>query len=287
MRRNLGMVLLVVMVVSAVHASSLGAEEGALQRFSPFRFFRTRPGAKAESTHARVQPAEEALSQRGIHPVVPEDSIIPRKSLRQSGPVFPRWDDRAMLEDDPGGRPAWVTEHRASRLDSQTDSDAPPPSGPVRNGGWLGYRSPEGRPPTLEELRAHLESRGVDPARLDAMAERAPGAWVEGGKFGQTGRYGAPAELAQIRAELESRGVDAGAIEARIAERTEVRENHGPLGRQGDSVVVPHQAEVRSRLERGGLPPAAINARFGTSADSAREGAAHRFPRGVAPPLRR
>lgn len=263
MTRHWQICLLVFVGLTAATTPATWGEESILQRMHPYRFFRTRPGPQAESTQARVQPGDQPLSQRGVHPIVNDQSLLPQRPLRQNGPNLPVRGEGSIPSGYPSGRPTWTHQHAIA--------DNPPSTQHVRHGGWLGQRSPDGRPPTLDELRAHLESRGVDPARLDNMALRAGDAGQEAGKFGQTGRYGSPADLQQLRTELELRGVDAAAIEARVAERSEVRERMGPANRQMDDVAAPAPSDARTRLERGGLPPAALESRFGPSSQSPRE----------------
>ncbi|MHB8864740.1 MAG: hypothetical protein ACYC6N_20225 [Pirellulaceae bacterium] len=131
------------------------------------------------------------------------------------------------------------------------------------NGGWLGDRSETGQPPTLEELRAHLISRGIDPDRLDERIARMREARAHGLKTGQAGESDDATSAEQVRTELPMRGADRATGETRLADAHEARFNNGRVGRQVQGNVGLERAQVQTRLVRQGVSPEALNERLG------------------------
>jgi hypothetical protein len=171
----------------------------------------------------------------------PDPAISPRNALRADAPGW-------TASDRVAGQEPGVEQRRWAR----------------GNGGWLGERANAGRPPTLEELRAHLISRGIDPVSIDQRIARIREARRRGLAAREGTRLETPSGPDPVPAELSDRGVDpTTAVEARLARMRDSRGDFGRVGRQVQGSGGWEQAQLQSRLVHQGLPPQTLNERLG------------------------
>jgi hypothetical protein len=158
------------------------------------------------------------------------------------------------------GPPAWTTPARVAGQDRGVEARR----WAQRNGGWLGERPDTGRPPTLDELRAHLISRGIDPVAIDQRIARIREARRRGLAVREAAGVDIPPDAKPDAVPRSDRGVEpTTVVEPRLARLRDSRGDFGRFGRQVPVNAGWEQAQLQSRLVRQGIPPQTLNARLG------------------------
>lgn len=171
------------------------------------------------------------------------------------------------------GPPAW-TPPQAARQDRAVERQRS-----AQRSGWLGERADSGRPPTLDELRAHLISRGIDPVAIDQRIARIREARRQGVAEREAARAARESDAEREALSKLDRNVDATAgAEARWARQRELRGDFGRFGRQVPVAAGREPAQVPSRLAPLGIPPHDLNVRLGRPSGASPDGSAPMGP---------
>jgi hypothetical protein len=245
--RRLGWIIVLAWGTVLVLGSSLCAQEdGLLERINPFRLSRNR-NVEPLATHSQLEKSPQALSQRGINPVATDSWLSPRNSLTYREQ---HRNGRETLPDSSAGP------QEIGQLGREVGEDH-------RQGGWFAQRTAEGNPPTIEEMRQHLLSRGVDPQIVERQMERLSVA--RGGVEGQSDLSARQRELARVRMEMEARGLDPRGTERSLetAARTRAFSQRFEQRRQANGA--PNYEQLRTRVSGNAEDPRTMNTRLGRS----------------------
>ena len=242
-----------------------GQDTGFLHRLNPFRRLRERQTERFSSPEAE-QGGPTELSRRGMHAPWNQNSL-PSSSAAPDRQEH-RWRWRRDLQT---GDETDLTSQEAG-LDQQHpwwaghSADPSPLPAATDQGGPFGERTPAGNPPTVDELRAHLLARGVNPAIVDRQAERLASQRGDSQARRAKRLPDQTPQLEKIRAEMRARGIEPRHIDRQLShtartrgarERFQHRIGDGRLSGWGAD-----QREPRARADRANIEPRPVRDRL-------------------------